>query len=63
MATPYFKPAKNKTDRQPDYYVYETDEWLVFPHELHGLSTDEIKTHKPELLESIPALGPLLDKR
>lgn len=47
IATLYFKPTKNKTDTQPDYYVRETDQWLVFPHELHGLSVEEIKQHKP----------------
>lgn len=47
IATPYFKPQKNKTDIVPDYYVHETDEWLVFPHELEGLTTEEIREHKP----------------
>jgi hypoxanthine phosphoribosyltransferase len=47
VATTYFKPANNKTERLPDYYVHETEQWLVFPHELDGLSTDEILEHKP----------------
>ncbi|MDG9672138.1 phosphoribosyltransferase family protein [Hahella sp. CR1] len=49
IATPYFKPSNNKTDKVPDYFVHETDQWLVFPHELHGLTTEEILEHKPEL--------------
>ena len=49
VATPYFKPKNNKTDRAPDYYIHETDQWLVFPHELQGLTLEEIKTNKPEL--------------
>ena len=49
VATPYFKPKNNKTDRVPDYYIHETDQWLVFPHELQGLTLEEIKTNKPEL--------------
>ena len=49
IATPYFKPSKNKTKRTPDYYIHETDQWLVFPHELQGLSMDEIRANKPEL--------------
>lgn len=49
IATPYFKPNNNQTDGKPDYYIHETDEWLVFPHELHGLTIEEIKQHKPEL--------------
>jgi hypoxanthine phosphoribosyltransferase len=49
VATPYFKPMKNKTDRKPDFYLHETEKWLVFPHELEGLSIDEIIEFKPEL--------------
>ena len=55
VATPFFKPQNNKTDKIPDYYLHETDKWLVFPHELQGLSMDEIKANKPEL-------GSLIDK-
>lgn len=47
VATPYFKPGNNKTDKEPDYYLHSTDEWLVFPHELTGLSTQEILDNKP----------------
>lgn len=49
VATPYFKPANNKTDRIPDYYIHETDEWLVFPHELDGLTEEELRENRPEL--------------
>lgn len=47
IATPYFKPAMNKTDRVPDYHLHETEDWLVFPHELSGLTASEIIQHKP----------------
>ncbi len=47
IATPYFKPRNNKTDRKPDYYLHETDRWLVFPHELAGLDIEEILADKP----------------
>ena len=53
VATPYFKPKNNKTDRAPDYYIHEIDQWLVFPHELHGLTLEEIKSNKPELASLI----------
>ena len=45
--------------RDSDYYIHETDEWLVFPHELQGLSMEEIKANKPELdslIKNIEAL-------
>lgn len=49
VATPYYKPKNNKTDRVPDYYIHETDEWLVFPHEIDGLTTDELRENRPEM--------------
>jgi hypothetical protein len=47
IATVYFKPARNKTQLKPDFYIRATDEWLVFPHELKGLTREEILAHKP----------------
>ncbi len=49
IATPYYKPKNNQTDSVPDYFIHESNEWLVFPHELDGLSADEIRQHRPEL--------------
>lgn len=49
IATPYFKPGNNQTDTTPDYYIHESDKWLVFPHEIDGLTRDEVRQHKPEL--------------
>ena len=60
VATPYFKPSKNKTNREPDFYLYETDQWLVFPHELDGLSIEEIKKNKPELRDLIDKISPII---
>ncbi|MEZ5709077.1 MAG: phosphoribosyltransferase family protein [Blastomonas sp.] len=48
IATVYFKPSRNQTDIRPDFYVNETEDWLVFPHELIGLSPEEIRAHKPD---------------
>jgi hypoxanthine phosphoribosyltransferase len=49
LATPYFKPGNNRTGSAPDYFLHRTDDWLVFPHELDGLTVEEIAAHKPEL--------------
>ena len=46
-ATIYYKPARNRSSIVPDYYVRETDSWLVFPHEIQGLTREEILQHKP----------------
>ncbi|PHS79001.1 MAG: hypoxanthine phosphoribosyltransferase [Rhodospirillaceae bacterium] len=50
VATVYYKPTLRKVDFVPDYYIHETDKWLVFPHEIQGLSEAEIKEHKPVVL-------------
>lgn len=59
IACPWYKPNRNKTKIKPDYYVHETDEWLVFPHELKGLSKAEILAGKPELVDTLE--GYLID--
>ena len=58
VATPYFKPNKNKSGYKPDFYLHETDQWLVFPHELEGLTFEEIKDNKPELNDLLEKLKP-----
>lgn len=47
IATVYYKPARNRSRLKPDFYLHETDRWLVFPHELQGLAPDELARHKP----------------
>ncbi len=49
IATPYYKPGNNQTSLEPDFYIHETDRWIVFPHELSGLTFREIKDGKTEL--------------
>ncbi len=47
IATVYYKPARNRSSIVPHFYVRTTDKWLVFPHEIQGLSREEILEHKP----------------
>ena len=56
IAVPWYKPARNRTGRIPDYYLHETDDWLVLPYELNGLSPEEIRAHKPFLAPLIERL-------
>ena len=49
VAVPWFKPDRRKTQRSPDFYLHETDNWLVMPYELSGLSKNEIEQNKPFL--------------
>ena len=49
VAVPYFKPVKNLSGRKPDYFLHTTEDWLVLPYELQGLSTEEIAEYKPDV--------------
>ncbi len=49
IACPWYKPQNSKVDIKPDYFVRESDEWLVFPHEISGLTPDEIIEGKKDL--------------
>ena len=49
VACPWYKPSKNSVDFEPDYYLHESEEWLVFPHELDGLELSEIGEGKKDL--------------
>jgi len=49
VAAPYYKPTRNQTEREPDYFLHQTALWLKYPHSLEGLSVDEIAINRPEL--------------
>ena len=51
VACPWYKPNKNQTTLVPDYFVHETDQWLVFPHEINGLTEEEIRFGKPDMAD------------
>jgi len=53
IATLYYKPSKNQTDIEPDFYLHESDEWIVFPHELEGLSEEELREKGEEIYKII----------
>ncbi len=48
LACTYWKPSKNTTNLKPDYFVRDVDDsWIVFPHEMQGLTPEEIKQKDP----------------
>ena len=53
IAVPWFKPSRNETDLLPDFYLRETAEWLVFPHELDALTAGEMQAARPELFDIV----------
>jgi hypoxanthine phosphoribosyltransferase len=57
IGTVWYRPTE-KTLRTPDYYVHETDDWLVLPYELTGFSIAELKQNRPELAGLLARLEP-----
>ena len=48
VASVWYRPTP-RTLRTPDYFVHETDDWLVLPYELSGQSLDELRENRSEL--------------
>lgn len=59
IATVYYKPERRQSARVPDVFVHATSQWLVFPHEIQGLTREEILAHKPVGADffDVPAAG------
>lgn len=54
IAAVYWKREKNLTDILPDYYARETGtDWLVFPHEIEGLTMEETRCKDPVLADML----------
>lgn len=58
VAVPWFKPSRNQTDVTPDYYLRETAEWLVFPHELDALTPEELRECRPGIAAIVQGVKP-----
>jgi len=53
IATVYHKPEKKRVEITPDYVQHQTDRWLIFPHEIQGLTLEEIEQSKPAALRHL----------
>lgn len=50
FACVYWKPGKNTTDLRPDFFTKDIgDDWIVFPHEIDGLTPGEVREKSPLL--------------
>ena len=58
VAVPWFKPSRNETTITPDYFLHETAEWLVFPHELDALTPAELREARPEIAAIVQGVKP-----
>jgi len=59
IASVWYRPSA-RTQRVPDYFIHETDDWLVLPYELSGLSLDEIAANKPGMAEMVDDIRPFI---
>ena len=48
-----WKKASLEDNKGPDYCLHSTDDWVVFPYELQGLSLEEVKEHKPYAYQAV----------
>jgi len=55
VASVWYRPTP-RTLRTPDYFVHETDDWLVLPYELSGQSLEELRENRPELADTFDRL-------
>ncbi|MDH3621916.1 MAG: phosphoribosyltransferase family protein [Gammaproteobacteria bacterium] len=56
-ASVWYRPTE-KTLRAPDFFVHETDDWLVLPYELSGFSIGELRENRPEMAGLLDRLAP-----
>ncbi|MEL7539057.1 MAG: phosphoribosyltransferase family protein [Pseudomonadota bacterium] len=56
VAALWYRPTDGER-RVPDYFLHETDDWLVLPYELDGLSDAEIREHKPVVSDILEELS------
>ena len=55
VAAVWYRPTA-QTLRAPDYYVHETEDWLVLPYELSGQSPEELSNNRRELTDTFDRL-------
>ena len=51
FAMVYWKPEASQVSFAPDYFVQARNEWIVFPHELDGLTPEELRTKDPGIAD------------
>ena len=59
VASLWERPSFRETELKPDFSQHQTEDWLVFPYEISGLTTEEIREHKPYLLPLLEKMPPV----
>jgi len=58
IAAPYYRPDAAASNPVPEYFLHQTDDWLVLPYELTGISRSELEAHKPWIVPLLDELKP-----
>ena len=58
IAAPYYRSVDKDSVSAPDYFLQQTDDWLVLPYELTGISRSEMAQHKSWMLPLLDDLKP-----
>jgi hypoxanthine phosphoribosyltransferase len=58
VAAPYFRSDPEQSGSEPDYYLRQTQDWLVLPYEITGLEREEIEVNKPWIMPILDELKP-----
>lgn len=58
IAAPYYRHAAGSADNPPDYFLQRSEDWLVLPYELTGISRAEMATHKAWIMPLLDELNP-----
>ena len=58
VATLWERPSFAKAGLKPDFSQHQTEDWLVFPYEIGGLTREEIREHKPFLFPLLNNTAP-----
>ena len=58
IAAPYYRPGPDSPQPAPDYFLLQTDDWLVLPYELTGISRAEMAQHKAWIIPLLDELKP-----
>jgi hypoxanthine phosphoribosyltransferase len=59
VAAVWYRPTE-KTLRTPEYFIYETSDWLVLPYEMTGFTLDELRQNRPEMSGLLDRLAPFV---
>ncbi|MFZ9039029.1 MAG: phosphoribosyltransferase [Gammaproteobacteria bacterium] len=54
----YYRASGCESIEPPDYYLQQTDDWLVLPYELLDISRSQMLAHKPWIVPLLDELKP-----